>query len=203
MTVFRARMKYGSLLLVFAGAAVALGVWPAHQNVRELEEGLEQLEHQAEQLGAYSAHVQEARSKLDAVRERRFRELKPIPDHADLPGLVTSITAASAELALNGSDVNGGSHSSAGRDLNLSLVVETTGSFDAVFELIQRIESLPRLICIDEVMVREPASGSKRLNAPRPESGEQVQATVSLKAYYENSRSLASAEEAKGGGANP
>jgi len=206
MTVLRARIKYGCILAVLTIGAGAIAVWPVHQRVRDLDEDLSALSLEVDNLSLFSDHVVEADRTLKKLEERRFRELKPTPGRADLPGMIKSIMSAIAELPLQGSNVNRGQRDdSFGAHQSLSLIVDTEGDLEGIFQLIRRIEVLPRLICIHEIVLREPAANraQKSIGEETASGLPDVQATISLNAYYRTEPSIASADGTSSDGVKP
>jgi len=175
MTVLHARMKYGLAMIVILCLATLTFVWPITSEVLAADARIAKLQLELEQSGNAMDQILTMQNRLQRIQDRLTTELKAIPQHADLPGLMKSITSDIAELPLNGSNVNRSRDTSINSDRSLGLIIETDGSFEGVFRLIQRIENLRRLVRINEVNI-----GCE----PEPDNDNAVSASVDISAFY-------------------
>lgn len=175
MTVLHARIKYGLAMIVIVSLAALTFVWPISRGVLAADARIAKLQLELEQSGNAMDEIVAMQNRVQRVQDRLTTELKAIPNHADLPGLMKSITSDIAELPLNGSNVNRSRDTSINSDRSLGLIIETDGSFEGIFRLIQRLEELPRLIRINELNVR---------SDPTPDTENAVSASVDISAFY-------------------
>lgn len=181
MTPFISRIRYGGILLAAALASYLTLVRPAYQQRSRIIAEVGALSRRVAQGTEDHAARDRARRRLAAIETRLREETRAIPDSSDVAGVISGISSDIRDLNLGSAKLNRGKETAQGSTATSGLLIETTGRFDVVIELLRRIESLPRLVRISSLTAKSVS----------PETGE-VQATIGLDACYR----IASAGEA-------
>ncbi len=175
MTVMHARIKYAAIMILIIALAALTFVWPIRSKVISANLRLAKLQSELDQSDVTLQKIEFIQQQLIAVKQRQIDEMKLMPPSADLPGLIKDITRNVADLPLQGSNVNRSRDVSLNRDQSLGLVIQTEGEFAGVFELMRRIERLPRLIRINEITVK---------HEPTSDDDAAVTASIDISAFY-------------------
>ncbi len=189
MTETRARMKYGFALLVVLGMATLLYVWPAHRQLNAAIAHQSEILASLDSAGQIVEETNALQTQIKNLEVRQTQEMKPVPERADLPGLIQSITHDISTLPLEGSNINRSRDTTIDRNRSLGLSIETSGTFEGVFDLLHRIEGLPRLIRINELTIQSASaagrSGRKTSLLQNTELGpNDVSAWIDILAFY-------------------
>ncbi len=167
------RLKYGSILFGAAILCYLTLVRPAYEQRGRVLAEVRTLNQRVDQAEEDYALRDRARRRLGALEARLAAETRPIPDSGDVAGVISGISSDIRELELGGAKLNRGRETAFGSTASTGLLVETTGRFDLVVELVRRIEALPRLVRISSL-------SAQNVN---PSDGE-VKATLGLDAFY-------------------
>lgn len=183
------RIKYASIVLGGLVASYFVLVQPAYQSRRVVLAEVDALNARVAQSQSDHDARDRARKRLALLQARLAAETKPIPDSGDVAGVISGISSDIRELQLGGAKLNRGKDSAVGSTASSGLLIETTGEFDVIVELLRRIESLPRLVRISSLTAQnvDHASG-------------EVRATIGLDAYYRIAGQTASATGSRAGG---
>ncbi len=173
MTPLMSRIQYGGILVAAALASYLTLVRPAYQQRGRIIAEVSALSQRVAQADEDYAARDRARHRLTAIETRLREETRAIPDSGDVAGVISGISADIRELNLGGAKLNRGKESAQGATATSGLLIETTGPFDVVVELLRRIESLPRLVRISSLT----ATGVNRATGD-------VRATIGLDACY-------------------
>lgn len=173
MSELMGRIKYSAILIGVSGAAYFALVRPAYQTRAAVLADIQALNNRVAQAQEDFDARDRARRRLADLQSRLAAETKPIPDSGDVAGVISGISSDIRELELSGAKLNRGKDSAVGSTASSGLLIETTGQFDVIVELLRRIERLPRLVRVSSLVAQ---------NVNR-ETGE-VKATIGLDAYY-------------------
>ncbi len=189
MSEMMVRLKYGSILVGVAAASYLLLVRPAYHTRGAVLAQVQDLNARVEQAQDDYDARDLALKRYASLQRRLQQETKPIPDSGDVAGVISGISSDIRDLDLSGAKINRGKESAVGSTASSGLLIETTGRFDVVMELLRRIESLPRLVLISSL-------AAQNVNQ---KTGE-VRATIGLDAYYRIAAANASASAEPRGG---
>lgn len=190
MSEMMGRLKYSSILIGVATASYFLLVRPAYHTRAEVLAQVQDLKSRVAQAKDDHDALTAALDRYASLQDRLEQETKPIPDSGDVAGVISGISSDIRDLNLSGAKINRGKDSAIGSTASSGLLIETTGRFDVVMELLHRIETLPRLVLISSLMAQN----------VNQEAGE-VRATIGLDAYYRIAAANAPASaEPRGGG---
>lgn len=190
MSEMMGRLKYGSIVVGAAAASYFLLVRPAYHTRSAVLAQVEDLNARVAQGQDDHDARDRALHRLTSLQQRLDQETKPIPDSGDVAGVISGISSDIRELDLSGAKINRGKDSALGSTASSGLLIETTGRFDVVMELLRRIEVLPRLVLISSLTAQ----------SVNQTTGE-VKATIGLDAYYRIAVASAPASgEPRGGG---
>jgi len=173
MRVLLSRIKYGSILVGAALFAYLTVVRPAYEQRSRILAEIRSLNQRVALADDDYAFRDRARTRLAMLETRLEEETRPIPDSGDVAGVISGISSDIRELELSGAKLNRGKESAVGAIASSGLLVETTGRFEMIVELLRRIEALPRLVRISSLTAQnvDPKTGA-------------VRATLGLDAYY-------------------
>lgn len=178
-----AKLKYGSMFAAATIATVGGLCWPANRRVAAAQTALNETRQRLALAGDDADRLLAAQARLERLLERGMSEIREIPAGPDLPGLMERISQTIASLPLEGQTFTRGGETTIGTRVGVGLNVETAGRFDGVFELLRRVEALPRLVRVREVRVQRPAKDALG----------RIEATVSLEAFYDRATAAAPA----------
>jgi len=189
MSEMMERLKYSTILVGVTVASYLLLVRPAYHTRRTVLAQVQDLKSRVALAQTDYDARDMARNRRAALQQRLEQETKPIPDSGDVAGVISGISSDIRELDLSGAKINRGKDSAVGSTASSGLLIETTGRFDVVVELLRRIESLPRLVLISSL-------AAQNVNQ---KTGE-VKATIGLDAYYRIAAANAAAPAEPRGG---
>ncbi len=157
--------------------------WPCYRDAAEISRQAEELRRKGEQPHGKAAEIAALAAEQEALDRRIQTEFKLVPKSADLAGLMQSLSVrvdrarVDYQTMLSGEPREAAPGSS--KAMAQPLTVEMQARFDAAFELLQTIESLPRLLRVSSVNIV--CEGGQDQNDPRP----LAKATVVVEAIYE------------------
>lgn len=169
-----AYIKYSILLLVIVAGTLCLTCWPVFHKINVNQEHIYELLDNLNQADVDTAKMISTYNQINMLKDRIAREHKIIPTNDDLSGLRSKLGIYIGQLPLSGHNFKKGNDIQSSNLHNLTLKVDTSGEFIGVFQLIQYIESLPRLIRIREVNVAKKSS---------PDN-DTVNANITIDAFY-------------------
>jgi len=168
----QAQWKYSILLAFFAVVGYFVLVWPMQRRVSRVEVQIVELTEQLRGAEREAGYVLEAMRVVDDLHAL-WASLKPIPVGDDLPGLRRSIGGYIEKLPFTTHDFKRGRDLNNHTALSLSLSIDAVGEFGGVFDLLQYIETLPRLVRVRGVAIERTSNQANEIHA-----------TVSIDAYY-------------------
>jgi len=171
------------LLVALASLGGLTLVWPCYRDAAEISRQAEVLRRKGEQPLAKAAEIAMLVAEQDALDRRIETEFKLVPKSADLAGLMQALSIPVDRLRVShqtmlSSDPREAAPGSA-KAMAQPLTVEMQARFDAIFQLLQTIESLPRLLRVSSVSIV--CEGGQDQDDARP----LVKATVVIDAIHE------------------
>ena len=175
MSTFIAHCKYGGVLALLTIGSFLLFVWPQMTRRAAIEDRLGELKARTDDAEHDEAALTAAERRLDDLSWRAEQELRLIPTEGNAPWLHKSISESIETLPLQLVNLTWGQESTIGSKIGLGVNIETVGDFEAIFDLLARVEDMPRLVRVDELKL-------VRVN----DSDEaQVRADLRLKAFHQ------------------
>jgi Tfp pilus assembly protein PilO len=173
MTLLVTHIKYSGSMLLATLAILLLVVGPTYRKSNVLQSNLARLTERVNEGPTDLAILKATEERVARLRDQLQGGTREIPDASDVAGIVSAISSDIASLGLEDARLNRGKETSLGGTASIGLNVETTGRFDVVVRLLERIEGLSRLVRISTFLV-EPVDHKEGL----------VKATIGLDAYY-------------------
>jgi Tfp pilus assembly protein PilO len=201
------------VLLGVCAGSVGLFIWPNYMEASRLKGEAAALQQQIADLEHRSTALETLAQTLAQLQQRVQQECKTIPASADLATLIRRLsqevdrvnvvdqtfTAGSpADATIVPPAAGGKSSGGAGSGgvaksalQAMPLTVDMEANFDSVFALLQRVESLDRLVRVASVRIglgtNRTGSGNSRTSAPavRPDSTPVLRASIGLEAIYD------------------
>lgn len=177
MNTFIAHCKYGGILALLAIGSFLLFVWPPMTRRAAIDQRLEILNARTSQAERDEAALVAAEARLADLSRRVELELREIPREGNAPWLHRSISQSIESLPLQLVNLTWGQETAIGTKIGLGVNIETTGGFDAIFALLERVEAMPRLVRVDELKLVRISDGEQP----------QVRADLKLKAFHQAS----------------
>ncbi|MBL1218019.1 MAG: hypothetical protein D8M59_11055 [Planctomycetes bacterium] len=177
MNEHRALIGYTLALVLISVIGFCFFLWPTYRRITALDTQIEALVDRVSLAQADADLLVEAHQELERLASVMDYDLKTVPTRGDLPGLRSAIGSFVSELDLGDHDFKRGRDSGPSdtwSGSSLALNVDTAGPFECVYGLLQRIESLPRLVRVRQVM----------LERQKDMEPGQVLASISVDAYY-------------------
>ncbi|MCI0364878.1 MAG: type 4a pilus biogenesis protein PilO [Phycisphaerales bacterium] len=184
MSTTKAMILATLAVVTVLGLGYALVVRPNYQRAASLRTQAAQLHQKVMHLAAMTEDVERLADEASAARQRVDRDLKLIPDSADIAGLIRKLSQSVDRIRVLNQTFNAGSPGEAlpgGKSLieATPLTIDIEASFDSIFALIQNAESINRLLRISSVRM------SCKRDEAAPTRAPMVKATVVLEAIYE------------------
>lgn len=167
------RIKYSAILLAAAGAAYFTLVRPAYHTRSAVLAEVQELTTRVAQAQEDLADRDRARRRLASLQSRLDSETKELPESSDVAGVISGISSDIRQLGLSGQKLDRGMDTAVGSTASSGLMIETTGQFNLVVDLLRRVEALPRLVRISSLTAQ---------NLDRNAGA--VKATIGLDVYY-------------------
>lgn len=167
------RIKYGGILLAVTGAAYFTLVRPAYNTRATVLAEVKALTSRVALADEDFASRDRARRRLASLQSRLDQETKAIPESSDVAGVISGISTDIRYLGLSGQKLDRGKDTAVGSTASSGLMIETTGQFDVVIDLLRRVEALPRLVRISSLTAQNLDHNSGV-----------VKATIGLDVYY-------------------
>lgn len=140
--------------------------------------------------------VERLTNDLDRLREFGRGRMTPIPTDSDVAGLMGLISTMLTELSLDKRDITTRPAKSLGDASSMPVTIILNGPFTSVYEAIDRIESMPRLVRVERLRI---TSETEKNGMPSREGT--VRAELSIDAFY-TAKSSDKGASIKSGGAS-
>lgn len=179
-------MNRRSNILLCAGWAamcamgVGLFILPAVRARGELSRRIVGLREELAKPNAGPQAIEELSRDRESLMAFGAGRMTPIPAESDVAGLIESLTRTLSESGLKDRDIT----TRAARSLEgahaLPVTVAVTGESPKVFEALERVESLPRLVRVERLRVsaEDEQQAGKRAREP------QVRAEMLIEVFY-------------------
>ncbi len=171
------------LLVALASLGGLTLVWPCYRDAAEISRQAEDLRRKGEQPHDKAAEIAALAAEQEALDRRIHTEFKLVPESADLAGLMQSLSIPVDRMRVSHQTMLSGEPREAApgstKAMAQPLTVEMQARFDAVFQLLQTIEMLPRLLRVSSVSII--CEGGQDQGDTRP----LAKATVIVEAIYE------------------
>ncbi len=174
------RLGFALGWIALAALSVVLGVIPRVRAIDRLREDAMRLSSRSFRADNGAAELSRIEARLIAVREAVERETRDIPSEAAIAELIRAFTQ---RLDLNGMterEITTGATTNLGDALAAPMSVRLSGPFLGVYDAIEWLESLPRLVRIVRVKVETPRRSTQDV---LEHAGRKVQAEILLTVY--------------------
>jgi Tfp pilus assembly protein PilO len=145
-------------MIAVVGLGGLLLAWPAYREAAVLDGQTQELWAKGERYELQAAEIAQLSAELDEAMRRVDTGLKPIPESADIAGLMRVLS-----LAVDGSNIrdqmfDAGDPKEAASGSGLTalatpLTIDMEARFDAVFALLRTAESMDRLLRVSTVQL--------------------------------------------------
>lgn len=169
-------------------AGVAGLVWPTYRQVHETRQEIAVLERKVDSLPQVTETVETLAEDLDRLQLELDRELKVIPEHAEIASLIRRLSLpVDGRTVLDQTFTTGSANPAiAGEQepdvLAMPLTVDMEANFDSLFAMIRAAESMERLIRVSSVRIQ--CDRDKGEQSTDHRGHPLLTASVSLEAIY-------------------
>lgn len=155
-------IQLGAGLVAFAAIGIIAEAVPTWRRVQKL--GMRCEETRAELLLVSDRPVELARQADELSKVKAFVQdhVKPVPGESDVAGLVRSLSQLMDTEGITQREIATGVAARGDHTWTLPLTLKMRGSFTSVFAVVDRIETLPRLIKLKRVELRLEGDPDKR-----------------------------------------
>lgn len=134
-------------------------VWPVYRKAAIVDRRGSELLAKCKNYSDQADEIVRLRADLDATREYVQRELKAIPESPDIAGLMRVLSLPVDGVSIRDQTFTAGQPKLASADpdittLAMPLTIDMEARFEVVFSLMQRVESMHRLLRIASVNMR-------------------------------------------------
>ncbi len=167
-------------LAVIAFGMIALIVAPTVRTLSAYDRDIERAEAELARPNSGPELIAQLEERLDALERLSGDGMTPIPDHADVARLISSLSGMLDELGLNRREVTTGATKIHDEASSLPMSVQLEGPFIAIARAVERIERLPRLVRVQRL----------RIDAQQPRDGAlehdvEVRADLLLEVFFD------------------
>lgn len=173
----RTLIGYCLLLVAITIVGFCCFLWPTYKQIAAFDSRIQALLECVSHADEDARMLASAHTEWNRLSRVMAHDLKTVPTRGDLPALRSAIGEFVSSLNLGDHDFKRGRDSGPTETWSgssLALNVDTAGPFESVYELLKRIESLPRLVRIRQVI----------LDRDKDFKPGQVLASISVDAYY-------------------
>ncbi len=141
---------YG-LIVLCAALVIAVYVWPAHARRAELGARIEESRGRVAQIPAVRGELEQMRATLERLRGTAAQTLKQIPDSPNQFALLDALGPKNSDIVIQEQTFARAVEANGASCMSLPVNLELVGGFADIFDLVRRIETLPRLVVIREM----------------------------------------------------
>lgn len=150
------KIKYGAVLIVLVAAFALLFIKPTLERRAQADTAVTAMRAKLNDAKVNSQRVADGKLRLETLRRRAAEEIRDIPERSMLADLMRHITLVSDSLPLGEQRISAAEKELAtGPYLYTTLTIETTGTFDGVFELVRDLESQARTLRVREITIEQ------------------------------------------------
>lgn len=137
--------------LVLVGSLAV--VWPRVQSYVRLTEEHAQLSIRVQMADDGAAAIERLERTLEKTRRRAQEKTKPIPDDPAVAGMIQDLSAQLDAMQMNEREITTGRPERLEKASLVPMSIVVHGEFPSVYEMIDWVESLPRLVRIARVHI--------------------------------------------------
>jgi len=138
------------------GMTVGLFVMPSLQREQELKAEISELQSELAQPSSGPELIAQLEDSLETLRSFGDGRMTDIPEDSDIAGLMRSLTRILADYGLSQHDLTTRPEKTLRYASAKPVSISLSGPFQAIYQAVQRIESLPRLVRIERFRLSRP-----------------------------------------------
>jgi len=154
-------------------------VWPAHRANEILDAKRAELELELRKPSDGPETIERLSGDLAQLREEAAGRSTPIPKDSDVAGLMGELSRFTQEAGIQNRDISTQEPRKLEEASALSVLMRLDGPFDSVYQILSRIEELPRLVRLGRVRIETEGARRGEVSAPGV-----VRAEVLIEAFY-------------------
>ncbi len=166
--------------VALAALCVVLGIVPRVRSIDRLKDDSARLSSRSFRADNGAAELARIESRLDQARRSVEREARDIPQDAAIAELIRALTQRLDDNRMAEREITTGATTNLGDALAAPMSVRLSGPFLGVYDAIEWLESLPRLVRIVRVKVETPRRSTQDV---LENAGKTVQAEILLTVY--------------------
>lgn len=159
---------------------VGLGILPRAKSIDRLKNDAARLSSRSFRADNGAAELARIEARLTEIRSTVEREARDIPADAAIAELIRAFTQRLDQNGMNEREITTGSTTDLGDALAAPMSVRLSGPFLGVYDAIEWLESLPRLVRIVRVKIETPRRSTQDV---LDNAGRNVQAEILLTVY--------------------
>lgn len=173
MSVDRHQMRWGIAIAVVIGVFV-FGMWvPGRYRVKSARADIQQAEEQLGIARGSAAALAELAREVDQLRREAEMQNKVVPDRSSLASLLRQLSMQIDSAGLTGEGVSTGKATITAESISMPIELSLVGRSVQVFELVRRIERLPSMLHVEELVLEND-----------PDEPGRVEASLTIRAFF-------------------
>ncbi len=182
-TKFLDNTKLIVLMAIVVCAVVGLLIVPQLNKASSVRADSSKLQSEIAQLSASDELIERMTGIRDELVEYGDGRVAVIPARNDVAGLMTQLSTTFDEVGLRGREMTTQSESTIEDVVKMPMVVRATGRFPQIYDVLDRLENMPRLLRIGRLRLeRETRSGRDGFVRDS-----EISADILIEAFYEAS----------------
>ncbi len=156
MGVSKADIVLGAGWLAIVAATVGVFVMPSMHRERELKSEVSALESELAQPSSGPELIAQLQANLDTLQSFGDGRMTDIPEESDIAGLMRSLTDILSQFQLPQHDLTTRPEKALQYASAKPVSISLTGPFTSIYQAVNQIESLPRLVRVERFRLTRP-----------------------------------------------